>query len=740
MKKLPYILAIVFTISNNITAQSLTNRLSELTTHEKVGLLHAQSKFTSAGVPRLGIPQLNMDDGPHGVREELEWNTWSPAHQTNDSCTAFPSLTCLAATWNRELSSVYGKNVSEEFAYRGKNVMLGPGVTMARHPLCGRNFEYMGEDPYLAGEMVVPYIVAAQNNGVACCIKHFFLNNQEQWRFGVNVVVSERAVEEIYLPAFEKAVKKGHVWSIMPSYNKWLNTWNCENDSLLNGILKKRWGFDGCTISDWGGTHTTMGAAFGGLDIEMGTDTNGKTIDSSLGYNTYRLANPFENLINEGKIPMSILNDKATRVLRLIERSALNPKRVIGSMCSEAHYAACQQIGEEGIVLLKNVKAMLPLTQEKAQGKHILVVGDNATRNMSYGGGSSELKTKMDISPLEGLKAVYGADIEYAQGYYAGRSLYNHVDKVPESLQDSLYADAIEKAKKADIIIFVGGLNKNHHQDCEDGDRLSYNLDFGQDRLIAELSKIQKNIIVVTYGGNAFATPWSDKVAAMLHCWYLGSMSGTTLANVLSGKVNPSGKLPVTFAKRQADYACFQNGEKGYPGIVAEKSEGPTWGGEGKTVYYDEGIYIGYRHFTTKKVTPAFPFGFGLSYTTFAYGKASMSTSAEFNLDACRLNPANITISVPVTNTGKVEGKEIVQLYISPVKSSVDRPLRELKGFDKISLQPGETKTVTLTLTTDDLRYFDQTTHQWTLAPGAYRILVGASSEDMRASATVIIM
>ena len=683
--------------------------LSRMTVHEKVQLLHAQSKFTSAGVPRLGIPELKMSDGPHGCRAEIEWNSWNYANWTNDSIVAFPSLTCLASTWNRDLSRLYGDKVSEEFAYREKDVMLGPGTTIARCPFNGRSFEYMGEDPFLAGEMAVPYIQGAQKNGVACCLKHFFLNNHEVNRMTVNVNVSERAVEEIYLPAFEKCVKESGLWTMMGSYNKWLNVHCCQNDSLLNGILKKRWGFDGAVISDWGGCHDTWEAATGGLDIEMGSFTNGMTADNSLGYNTYFLADPFESLVKQGKISEEVLNDKAARVLRTIFRTAMNPNKVRGKLCTDDHYDVCRRVGEEGIVLLKNERikelkyeSLLPL--DASRYNRILVVGDNATRNMSQGGGSSELKTKYDISPLEGLKAVYGDKIDFAQGYYAGRPMYANVEELDPAKQAELKAEALAKAKQADLIIFIGGMNKNHQQDCEGGDRLTYDLSYGQNELIAELAVVQPNIVCVMYAGNPYATPWIDKVKALVQCWYLGSESGRSLANVLSGKVNPSGKLPITFAKNMMDYPCFQYGEEGYPGVDDQ-------------VYYKEGIYVGYRHFDTRKVKPQFPFGFGLSYTTFKYGKPTLSGN---------------TVSVAVTNTGTREGKETVQLYVGDVKCSVDRPVKELKGFEKVSLAPGETKTVSFTIAPRDLQFFDEATHQWKSEPGKFKLYIGASSADIR--------
>ncbi len=698
----------IYLDNNAPLEQRVEDALSRMTLHEKIQVIHAQSKFTSAGVPRLGIRQLNMDDGPHGVREELEWNTWSPAQWTNDSIVAFPSLTCLAATWNRDLSALYGNALSEEFAFRGKDILLGPGVNMARLPLNGRAFEYMGEDPYLAGEMVVPYIKAAQANGVACCLKHFFMNNQEVDRFAANVNASERAINEIYLPAFKKAVEEAHVWSIMGSYNMWQGIHCCNNDSLLNGILKRQWGFDGAVISDWGGTTDTWQAATGGLDIEMGSYTDGKTKESEYTYDDYYMARPMETLIKEGKLDMSYLDDKVRRVLRTMFRTCMNPDKVIGKQCSEDHYEACQAIGEEGITLLRNEKNILPIAPERY--KKILVVGENATRSLTQGGGSSELKTLRDISPLEAIKKLYGDKVDYAQGYLSGRALYDHVDEVSPSERVRLREEALRKAKNADLIIYIGGLNKNHKEDCENGDRLGYDLSFEQNELIEGLAKIQKNMIVVTFGGNPYAMPWLNKIKGLLHCWYLGSMGGEALAGVLSGKVNPSGKLPVTFAKTIEDYPYYEYGAKAYPGV-------------NKQVYYSEGIYIGYRHFDTRKVKPQFSFGYGLSYTSFKYGEPVLSSPII-------TNDAPITVSVPVTNAGKVAGKEIVQLYIGDMECSVDRPRKELKNFVKLNLAPGETKMAEFTITLDDLKYYSEAIHSWTVEPGKFRAYLSTNSSD----------
>ena len=698
--------------------ERIKDALSRMTVHEKIQILHAQSKFTSAGVPRLGIRQLNMDDGPHGVREELLWNSWSPARWTNDYVVAFPSLTCLAATWNRDLSDVYGNAISEEFAFRGKDMLLGPGVNIQRTPLNGRAFEYMGEDPYLAGEMVVPYIKAVQKNGVACCLKHFVLNDQEIDRFAVNVNVSERALREIYLYPFKKAVDEAHVWSIMGSYNLWKNVHCCHNDELLNGILKKEWGWDGALVSDWGGTTNTDEAVHGGLDIEMGTFTDGKLRESEFTFDDYYLANPFEKLIKEGKVSMSVLDEKAARVLRVIFRTSMNPDKVIGSQCSEAHYEACRQIGEEGIVLLKNDGSVLPFNHKSY--KKVLVVGENATRSLTQGGGSSELKTLKDESPLSALQMFYGLNtheghVDYAQGYSSGRAMYDRVDRVSPEEQARLKAEALEKAKDAELIIFVGGMNKNHRQDCENGDRESYDLSFGQNELISELAKIQPNIIVVTFGGNPYATPWLSQVKALVHCWYLGSESGNALLNVLTGKVNPSGKLPVTFAQKYADYPYVKYGQEAYPGV-------------NKQVYYKEDVFVGYRGFEHNKVKALFPFGFGLSYTTFQYGKPAVS-----------INNDVITVETTITNTGKVAGKEIAQVYVSaPKNKQMEKPVKELKAFAKTRLlQPGESQTLRMTMKKSDLASWNESLHGWQVDAGTYTIQIGASSADIRGKASI---
>ena len=690
--------------------------LSRMTLEEKVALCHAQSKFSSAGVPRLGIPELWMSDGPHGVRAEINWNDWGYANWTNDSITAFPALTCLAATWNPDMSAKYGKAIGEEARYREKDVLLGPGVNIYRTPMNGRNFEYMGEDPYLASVMCVPYIQELQKNGVAACVKHYALNNQELWRGHIDVNLSDRALHEIYLPAFKAAVEEGGAWSIMGAYNKIRGQHACHNDFTLNKILKDDWKFDGCVITDWGGAHDTYEAAVNGLDIEMGSYTNGLTSESVFTYNDYYLANPYLQMLKDGKVPMSTIDDKASRILRLIFRTAMNRQKPYGSVATEEHYAAAHEIGNEGIVLLKNapvVKKGAPLLPiDAAKYQNILVVGDNAVRLLNQGGGSSELKVKDMVSPLDGLRAAYGDKVAYAKGYAAGRPMYGRADEIPQNVVDSLRAEAVEMAKKADLVVLVGGLNKNHFQDCEGGDRLEYGLPFGQDELIEALLGVNKNLVLVLLSGNAVEMPWVSRVPAIVQGWYLGSMGGKSLADILSGAVNPSGKLPFSFPAKLTDCGAHAFDELSYPGDSIKQE-------------YKEDILVGYRWHDTKKVPALFPFGHGLSYTTFTYGKPVASAKA-------MAADGTLTLTVAVKNTGSVAGKEIVQLYIGDDKCSVLRPVKELKHFAKVALAPGEEKNVTFTLTPDDLKFYDEASAAWKYEPGKFKAYVCASSADVR--------
>mgnify|MGYP001142040440 FL=1 len=701
--------------------ERVEDALSRMTLEEKIAVTHAQSKFCSPGVARLGIPEFWMTDGPHGIRPEVLWDEWDQAGWTNDSCVAFPALTCLAATWDTDMSMLYGKSIGEEARYRNKTVLLGPGVNIYRTPLNGRNFEYMGEDPYLAGRMVVPYVQGVQQNGVAACVKHYALNNQEVNRHTTNVIVDDRALYEIYLPAFKAAVQEGKAWSIMGAYNLYKGQHACHNQYLLNDILKGEWGFDGVVVSDWGGVHDTDQAITNGLDMEFGSWTDGLSNGASNAYDNYYLADPYLERIQSGKAGTKELYDKGRRILRLAFRTTMDRNRPYGAMRSPEHYDAARKIGEAGIVLLQNNGNLLPI--DLAKTKKIAVIGENAVKMMTVGGGSSSLKVQREISPLDGIRNRVGnrAEVVYARGYMGDASgEYNGVvsgqnlkdDRSPEEL----IAEAVRVAGEADYVIFIGGLNKSAHQDCEDSDRTGLGLPYCQDRVITELVKANQNLVVVNVSGNAVAMPWIKEVPAVLQAWFLGSEAGNAIAAVLMGDVNPSGKLPFTFPARLEDVPAHQLGE--YPGsekvgdIVNEK--------------YNESIFVGYRWADKqKKAKPLFPFGHGLSYTTFEYGKPVADKKTMTADDT-------ITFTVTVKNTGDREGQEVVQLYISDKKSSLPRPVKELKGFKKVKLAPGEEQKVSFTVAKDALSFFDDAKHEWIAEPGKFEAVIAASAADIR--------
>ena len=733
--------------------QRIDDALSRMTLDEKIAVIHAQSKFSSPGVKRLGFPDFWTDDGPHGVRPDVLWDEWEQAGQSNDSCVAFPALTCLAATWNPDMARLYGESLGEEALYRGKGMILGPGVNINRTPLGGRNFEYMGEDPWLASRMVVPYIQGLQSKGVAACVKHYALNNDEEYRHQVNVVVSDRALHEIYLPAFKAAVTEAKTWGIMGAYNLYKNQHNCHNNIILNQILKGDWQYDGVVVSDWGGCHDTDEAIINGLDMEFGTWTDGLTMGATNAYDAYHLALPYKRMIQEGKYTTKELDEKVRRVLRLFYRTTMKRQKPYGFLCSESHYDAALKIAQEGIVLLKNgqlkmdngqlAAPLLPLDLKNA--KRILVVGENAIKMMTVGGGSSSLKVQKEILPLDGLVSKLSTlnpqlCVDYTRGYVGDTvQSYNGVT-VGRSIAESrsaeeLLQEAVEKAKDADYVIVFGGLNKSDFQDCEGHDRKEYGLPYGQDQLIEALVKVNGNIVYVNISGNAVAMPWADKVPAIVQGWFIGSEAGEALASVLCGDVSPSGKLPFTWYQRLDD--CGAHALKAFPG---------NWRDDYKIIdeEYKEGIYVGYR-WTDRQLQnaksqkqkaqakPLFAFGHGLSYTTFKLGKPSCSVNGNVTAASRPAMTASdqLTITVPVTNTGSRAGAETVQLYISDKKCSVDRPVKELKAFQKVFLQPGESRDVTLTIGRDALSFYDESKSQWTTEPGDFEALIGTSSDQI---------
>ncbi len=705
--------------------ERVEDALARMTLEEKVGMTTAQSKFSSRGVPRLGIPEVWHTDGPHGIRPEVLWDEWDQAGWTNDSCTAFPALINLAATWDKEMSMLYGISIGEEARYRKKDILLGPGVNICRTPYNGRNFEYMGEDPFLAGQMVVPYVQGVQKNGVAACVKHYAVNNQEFQRTQSNSVVDDRTLHEIYLPAFKAAVQEGDAWAIMGSYNLYNGQYNCHNKKLLCDILKGDWGFDGVVVSDWGGCRDSEEAVLNGLDIEMGTWTNGLTGAASDSYRNYHLADPYLEGLRSGKYTTKELDDKARRILRTIFRTSMRPEPNYGRFVCPEHYQAARDIAAAGVVLLKNENNTLPLNVP--EGGKILLVGENAVKKMVVGGGSSNLKTAYEVNPLEGIRNAFAgkADVQWVRGYVGDTSTsYNMVD-TGQDLTDNrtpevLIAEAVEAAKDADYVIFVGGLNKSAHQDNESTDRLQLDLPYAQEDVIRALAPVAKNLVVVNISGSPVSMPWADIAGAIVQGWYGGTESGNALADVLTGKVNPSGRMPFTVPYKYEDGPIKT--ERQYPGIKEEGDE--YW-----QTHYDEGVYVGYRWYDTKEIPVQWPFGHGLSYTTFEYGEAK-AAKASMTADG------KMTVTVDVKNTGDREGAEIVQLYIADPVAGIDRPAKELKGFEKITLKPGESKTVAFEIDAADLSYYSIEDNGWKAEAGEFQALIGPSSEDIRTTAS----
>jgi beta-glucosidase len=688
--------------------------LARLTLEEKVALVHADSPFGVAGVPRLGIGDLPMDDGPLGVRAEK-----TPRQPpVDDFSTAMPATLGLAATWNTDLAAAYGAEIGQEAVHRGKRVMLGPALNIQRTPLCGRNFEYLGEDPFLASRLAVHYIRGEQAEGVASCAKHFAANNQEYERMSVNVEMDERTLREIYLPAFRASVQEAGVLTVMGAYNRFRGQFCCENHYLLDQVLKQEWGFKGAVMSDWAGVHHTELAATNGLDMEMG---------SRQPYEEYYLANPYLAGLKDGRFPVSALDEKIRRNLYLrfklnLIRDPAAPAATNaepqGPLSTKAHQELARRVAEESFVLLKNQK-LLPLNP--ARLKTIAVIGANATARFANGGGSARIKPPYEITALQGISDRLGDNVKviYAQGYNApvgsGRPNYPADPKeivAPRNVTN-LVAEALAAAKAADAVIYVGGLDHHGGYDTEEADRKDLKLPGGQDELIQKIAQANPRTVVVLMGGGAVEMDeWLAKVPALLYAWYPGLEGGNALARVLFGDVNPSGKLPCTFPKKLADSPAHALGA--YPGTNG-------------TVVYQEGLLVGYRWFDTKNIEPLFPFGYGLSYTTFKYS----------NL---RLVPGRDVAGLPVTvefelaNTGKRAGAEAVQIYVQELQPVLPRPVKELKGFKKVKLQPGEKQTVSVALDRSAFAHYDPDKRAWVADQGAYKILVGSSSRDLQLS------
>ncbi len=672
--------------------------LRRLTLDEKLAFTHGASTFSTAGIPRLGIPERWMDDGPHGVREDVLRDSFDPANRHDDYVMCMPVLIDLASTWDPDAATAYGNVIGEEARMRGKDIMLGPGVNIMRTPINGRNSEYFGEDPYLAGRMAVGYIRAVQSHGVASCVKHFVGNDQETQRGSIDVEMDERTLHEIYLPPFKAAVQKGGVWAVMGAYNRFRGQYCCENDALLNGILKKHWGFKGIVISDWHAVHDTDGAVRGGLDVEMGTKRGD--------YDGFFMAGAFKAGLLSGKYPMSLLDDKVRRSLRVMIATGALDSREPGSICTPEHRAAALRVAEEGIVLLKNSGAALPLDAAKLHT--IAVIGENATRLQAYGGDSARIKALYEVSPLEGILHRVGTSLNVitSPGYSS-----------TTGTSPAMIAQAVAAAKAADVAIVIGGLIRERPYDCEGMDRASLDLPWGQNDLIRAVVAANPHTIVVLVSGSPVAMDeaWLSRVPAVVEAWYGGSEAGNALAHVLFGDFNPSGKLPCTFPRKLSDSPAHALGA--YPGKDGVE-------------HYDEGLLVGYRWFDTKHIEPLFPFGFGLSYTTFAY--------SNLHVERLATDPDAVAkITIDVTNTGPRDGAEVAELYVHEEHPRLFRPEKELKGFQRVFLKRGETRTLTFLLPRQAFSYYDPVISGWVMDHGRFDILIGASSRDIRATATL---
>jgi len=689
----------------SIQEQKIQSLIKKMTLQEKVGLLHANSKFYVSGVKRLGIPEWALSDGPHGVRAEINHHDWAYAGWTNDSSTCFPPGTALAASWNPKLAYERGIVLGEEARYRKKDVLLGPAINIIRSPLCGRNFEYMSEDPLLISAMAVPYIKALQSKDVAASVKHWLANNQEDHRMSVDVTMSERALREIYLPGFKASITEGGAYTVMAAYNKFRGDWCSENEYLDREILRKEFGFKGVLMTDWDAAHSTVKAALTGLDLEMGTDKKD--------YDEWYFANPLIKAVEEGKVPMSVVDEKVANILRVMMKTKVlgDKSREKGIMNTPEHQKAAYNSAAEAAVLLQNNENLLPLDFDKL--KSVAVIGDNATRKHCGGGLSSEIKTLYEITPLEAIQKKFGNSvaINFAQGYNK-QSIFKEGDNIGQSNTDKvdwkLIDEAVEAARKSDVAIIFGGLN--HDFDSESFDRQHMRLPYGQETLIREVAKVNPNTVVVIIAGSPLELGGIvNRVSTIIWTWYGGMEAGNAVADLLSGKVNPSGKLPFTLP------------------VSIEQSPAHALGnfpGRNQKVNYEEDVLVGYRWFETKKIAPQFPFGYGLSYTNFELDALSTDKNT-YSKDEI------IRIKFSVKNTGKLYGAEVAQLYVSDPVCSVLRPTKELKAFQKVFLQPGEVKTVELNVKVSDLAFYDETKKDWNVAAGDFVFQLGNSSRDI---------
>ena len=690
--------------------------IGQMTLEEKTGMLHGTSMFTTAGIDRLGVPELKMADGPLGVREEISRDSWAPAGLDNDFATYYPAGGGLSATWNTELAYKFGNSVGEESRARNKDVLLSPAINIIRTPLGGRTYEYFTEDPYLNKKLTVPFIVGLQENDVAACVKHYAANNQETNRNFVDVQIDERTLREIYLPAFKSAVSEAKAYSMMGAYNKFRGEYLCENSYMLNDVLRDEWGFEGIVISDWAAVHTSVNSLNSGLDVEMGTPKP---------FNEFFLADPLIDSVKAGKISESEIDIHIKRILQLMHtlKSMGDEKRQTGSINTEEHFKDAYDIASESVVLLKNDNNLLPINLSEI--KSVAVIGNNATKKNALGGFGAGVKTKREVTPLEGLtnKLPKSVKVNYAEGYqerYApkkdaifGEVTQERVETIDE-IDPKILEEAINAAKNSDLAIIFAGSNRDF--ETEASDRADLELPFGQEKLIEEVLKVNPNTIVVLIAGAPFdINSITEKSSALVWSWFNGSEGGNALADILLGNVNPSGKLPWTMPKSLNDSPAHATNS--FPGD--------------KTVSYDEGLLVGYRWFDTKNVEPLYPFGYGLSYTNFDIKNARTDKNDAYLIDE------SIYITVDVENTGNMDGKEVLQLYTSKKESKVKRAAQELKGFEKVLVNKGETTKVTFELPVNELAYYNVEKKQWIVESGSYSIKIGNSSRELKAEVTI---
>ena len=712
--------------------------IAQMTLEEKVEMLHSKTNMSSAGVERLGIADIHYADGPFGIREEGVPNGFQSAGWQLDSATYFPTGSALAATWSEDLAYQYGKGMGIEARLRGKDVILGPAVNIQRLPVGGRTYEYLSEDPILSAALALYYTKGVQDQGTAVCIKHFAVNNQETNRGSVDAQLDERTLREIYLKPFERAIREGGAMSVMPAYNKVNGDYCSENEHLLNEILRGEWGFKGFTVSDWGGTHSTMGAMLHGLNVQM-TGSN-------------YLGQPVIDSVRTGALTEELVNEKVRQILRVryaveaVPDNVANTKMTSQPECQEIAKA----VAEKSIVLLKNEGGLLPLSREV---KKIAVIGQNAVLKTQSGGMGAGVKALYEVTPLEGIRRRAGdaAEVLYAPGYknFPGRRWGPAPAKadpleaaaIDEPADPALLAEAVALACEADLVIFFGGTNKSI--ETEGSDRANIDLPVGQNEIVKALAAVNPKLVTVLISGGPTDLRELEPVSpAILQGWWNGTEGGTALAEVLFGDIAPSGKLPFTFPARLEDSPAFALGN--FPD--------KTQGGDLFTLMYredvlkmspaerqafidalpkpvskyTEGSLVGYRWFDTKDIKPMYAFGHGLSYVDFNYGAVRASAGKK-----------GIQVSFPLTNAGQMAADEVVQLYVSRPDSKVEWPEKELKAFARVSLQPGETRTVTLEIASDDLRYWNVDKNAWDLEHGRLELLLGAASDDIRQKAEV---